>query len=247
MIGGRCINNLRYADDTTLLAESKEDLIKLLQTVKKESWPGYVSSLQTETVERLYVKDKHAAVKEFDDKKVELKDNLVAELEEKRKMIENERLTMELTGDSMEVKAVMTRKLRRRPNDPIPLPDKRRKPTPYILFRKEQVCDDLKLLNKVKNSCLKPVIPAAPTPHSVPFQRCEARIDDGKLHYDNRWFHKSQPVYLDSRDSSRISCVISSVGTNEVWVRKTTDSTKIRVYLSQLQRGKYSICSRPTP
>ena len=36
MIGGRCINNLRYADDTTLLAESKEDLIKLLQTVKKE-------------------------------------------------------------------------------------------------------------------------------------------------------------------------------------------------------------------
>ena len=37
MIGGRCINNLRFADDTTLLAESKEDLMKLLQMVKKES------------------------------------------------------------------------------------------------------------------------------------------------------------------------------------------------------------------
>ena len=37
MIGGRSISNLRYADDTTLLAESKESLIKLLQTVKKES------------------------------------------------------------------------------------------------------------------------------------------------------------------------------------------------------------------
>ena len=35
-IGGRCINNLRYADDTTLLAESKEDLMKLLQKVKEE-------------------------------------------------------------------------------------------------------------------------------------------------------------------------------------------------------------------
>lgn len=37
-------------------------------------------------------------MKEFDDKKVELKENLIAELEEKKKMIENEKLTMELTG-----------------------------------------------------------------------------------------------------------------------------------------------------
>ena len=29
-IGGKCINNLRYSDDTTLLAESKEVLLKLL-------------------------------------------------------------------------------------------------------------------------------------------------------------------------------------------------------------------------
>lgn len=44
------------------------------------------------------MKEKKAAVKEFDDKKVELKENLIAELEEKKKMIENEKLTMELTG-----------------------------------------------------------------------------------------------------------------------------------------------------
>lgn len=53
---------------------------------------------QTEQVERNYVKEKKAAVKEFEDKKVELKENLIAELEEKKKMIENEKLTMELTG-----------------------------------------------------------------------------------------------------------------------------------------------------
>ena len=35
--GGRCVNNLRYADDTIVLTGSKEDLMKLLQTVKKES------------------------------------------------------------------------------------------------------------------------------------------------------------------------------------------------------------------
>ena len=36
-IAGRDINNLRYADDTTLMAESEEKLMSLLVKVKKES------------------------------------------------------------------------------------------------------------------------------------------------------------------------------------------------------------------
>ena len=36
-IAGRNIYNLRYADDTTLMAESKEDLKSLLMKVKEES------------------------------------------------------------------------------------------------------------------------------------------------------------------------------------------------------------------
>ena len=36
-IAGRNINNLRYADDTTLTAESEEELKSLLMNVKKES------------------------------------------------------------------------------------------------------------------------------------------------------------------------------------------------------------------
>ena len=36
-IAGRNINNLRYADDTTLMAESQEELKSLLMKVKKES------------------------------------------------------------------------------------------------------------------------------------------------------------------------------------------------------------------
>ena len=36
-IAGRNINNLRYADDTTLMAESKEELKYLLMKVKVES------------------------------------------------------------------------------------------------------------------------------------------------------------------------------------------------------------------
>ena len=36
-IAGRNINNFRYADDITLMAESKEELKKLLMKVKEES------------------------------------------------------------------------------------------------------------------------------------------------------------------------------------------------------------------
>ena len=41
-IAGRNINNLRYADDTTLMAEREEELKSLLMKVKEESgkiWP----------------------------------------------------------------------------------------------------------------------------------------------------------------------------------------------------------------
>ena len=36
-VAGRSINNLRYADDTTLMAESKEELKSLLMKVKEKS------------------------------------------------------------------------------------------------------------------------------------------------------------------------------------------------------------------
>ena len=36
-IAGRNINNFRYADDTTLMAESEEELKSLLKSVKDES------------------------------------------------------------------------------------------------------------------------------------------------------------------------------------------------------------------
>uniref|UniRef100_A0A8C6TSV1 SDS3 homolog, SIN3A corepressor complex component n=1 Tax=Neogobius melanostomus TaxID=47308 RepID=A0A8C6TSV1_9GOBI len=208
--------------------------------------------LETEQVERNYIKEKKAAVKEFDDKKVELKENLIAELEEKKKMIENEKLTMELTGDSMEVKPIMTRKLRRRPNDPVPIPDKRRKPLNYLLTD-DQIMEDLRTLNKVQMvfsfDFAVSVSPSSPehipsAPMENPSQRYEARIEEGKLYYDKRWYHKSQAIYLESKDNTKISCVISSVGTNEIWVRKTSDSTKMRIYLGQLQRGAFVIRRR---
>ncbi|XP_062890322.1 sin3 histone deacetylase corepressor complex component SDS3 isoform X2 [Mobula hypostoma] len=82
------------------------------------------------------------------------------------------------------------------------------------------------------------------TPAESPAQRYEARIEDGKLYYDKRWYHKSQAIYLESKENTKIGCVISSVGTNEIWVRKTSDSTKMRIYLGQLHRGVFIIRRR---
>ena len=47
MISGRNINNLRYADDTTLMAESEEELNSLLMKVKVErETPGLKLNIQ---------------------------------------------------------------------------------------------------------------------------------------------------------------------------------------------------------
>uniref|UniRef100_A0A8P4K9A4 SDS3 homolog, SIN3A corepressor complex component n=1 Tax=Dicentrarchus labrax TaxID=13489 RepID=A0A8P4K9A4_DICLA len=192
--------------------------------------------LETEQVERNYIKEKKAAVKEFDDKKVELKENLIAELEEKKKMIENEKLTMELTGGK-EPRTILLILLSRRDRNGL-----------NYLLTDEQIMEDLRTLNKLK-SPKRPVSPSSPehvpsAPMENPSQRYEARIEEGKLYYDKRWYHKSQAIYLESKDNTKISCVISSVGTNEIWVRKTSDSTKMRIYLGQLQRGAFVIRRR---
>ena len=44
-IAGRNINNLRYADDTTLMAESKEELKSLLMKLKEESEKAGLNSI----------------------------------------------------------------------------------------------------------------------------------------------------------------------------------------------------------
>ena len=47
-IDGRNINNLRYADDTTLVVESKEELKRLLMKVKEESEKCWLKTQHSE-------------------------------------------------------------------------------------------------------------------------------------------------------------------------------------------------------
>ncbi|XP_066593041.1 LOW QUALITY PROTEIN: sin3 histone deacetylase corepressor complex component SDS3-like [Prorops nasuta] len=209
----------------------------------------------TEWVERDYILEKKAAVKEFEEKKIDLKENLLTDMEEKRKMIESDRHTMELTGDSMEVKPVMTRKLRRRPNDPVPEKvEKRRKPPPaqlnYLLDEKE-IENDLKAISRVR----KPALPhynavnpvsqhSSPSSEAALVEAVETKIEDGKLLYERRWFHRGQPVYVEGKDLSKFAANISAIGTEAIWVKKVSDGSKVRIYTSQLSRGKISIKRR---
>lgn len=76
-----------------------------------------IHDLEADMVEQDYINEKRSAVREFEEQKVFLRDQLVSQLEEKQRLIETERHNMELTGDSMELKPINTRKLRRRPNE----------------------------------------------------------------------------------------------------------------------------------
>ena len=47
-IAGRNINNLRYADDTTLMAETEEELKSLLMKVKEKSKKSWLKTQHSE-------------------------------------------------------------------------------------------------------------------------------------------------------------------------------------------------------
>ena len=47
-IAGRNINNLRYADDITLMAESEEELKRLLMKVKEKSGKSWLKAQHSE-------------------------------------------------------------------------------------------------------------------------------------------------------------------------------------------------------
>lgn len=58
-----------------------------------------------------------------------------------------------------------------------------------------------------------------PNPHVPPaaeINQVETRIEDGKLLYERRWFHRGQPVYVEGMDLSRFGANISAIGTEAV-------------------------------
>lgn len=172
-----------------------------------------------ECVEREYIAEKKAAIKEYEEKRADLKENLISDFEDKRKIIESERHTMELIGDCMEIKPTITRKLRRRPNEPIPVAaEKRRKPPSgqlVLLLDEKEVENDLKQISRGK--ALTPVRRTSITSNGISsspietYPIVETKIEDGKLLYERRWFHRGQPVYVEGKDTPKFPGTITGI------------------------------------
>ena len=109
-------------------------------------------------------------------------------------MIKQERHLAELAGDSMEMKLMLTRKLRRRANDPAGLRgfgnvEKRSKPnkaTLRLLLKEEEVFNKSKALDLMKSTASPARSPSPGGSSSLSIQGKDAKIEDGKLFYEKR-------------------------------------------------------------
>lgn len=90
----------------------------------------------------------------------------------------------------------------------------------------------------------------------------ETRIEDGKLLYERRWFHRGQPVYVEGKELPKFAATISAIGNEivsypslaqslsnfyynlQVWVKKVTDNNRVRISMTHLAKGKISIKRR---
>ena len=192
-----------------------------------------IKELELEMAEQDFLSEKKNVVKEFEEKKVYLKEQLLSELEEKQKQIDIERTSMELTGDSLELKPVTTRKLRRRATEGLGnslcgngYKEKRRKQAPpslKTLLDDKDIEDDLKIINKTlsltaTSSSVKRELDSVNLRSSTPTFARDARIEDGKLFYERRWFRRGQTVWVESKDGS-YGATISAIGSEAIWVR----------------------------
>ncbi|BFZ04693.1 hypothetical protein BsWGS_07732 [Bradybaena similaris] len=207
-------------------------------------------TVEVDRVDRNFETDCSNAQKEFEEKKVDMKESLLSDLKEKRSIIESERHTFDLNGaDFMEVKPTITRKLRRRPNDPIPVPEKRRKPVPAqvnLLLDDEIIMDDLRVMLKVSG---KPIAKKQIISQQSPLtdNNSDVRIEDGRLWYDKKWYQRNSMVQVDNKEGGpRIYGTITSIGNQEIWIKRSSDNSKLRIYISQFNKGKYVMKKRIT-
>lgn len=217
---------------------------------------------EIEMLDKECEEEKKTAKIEYENKKVELKETLLLQLDEKKKSLELEKVSMELTNDILESKPAVTRKLRRRPNDPPPAPEKRRKNSPVhinVLLEESEVLEDLKAMNKLhsvttekngskvnkssnntnQNTNLNNQVADA-----LATSLYDIRVEDGKLFHDRRWYHRGQQVYVESKESGKVSGIIHAIGPTEICIKKTSDNSKLRITISQLQKGRYTIRRR---
>jgi len=236
-----------------------------------------IRDLEVDMVEQDYLNEKRSAVREFEEQKVYMRDQLINELEEKQRLIEAERHTLELTGDNMDIKPISKRQLRRRVHDggggaggaSSGYGEKRRgngngngKPINMVslnfLLEDNDIHDDLKIINKNKafstnkasqgqggpegGACGNASSASTSSSGGGGYHR-DTRIEEGKLFYEKRWFRRGQSVQVETKND-KFPAMITAIGTEDILVRKSTDNSKLRIYVTWLTKGKYVLKRR---
>ncbi|KAF6203627.1 hypothetical protein GE061_001959 [Apolygus lucorum] len=205
-----------------------------------------------ELAEKEYVEEKKAAQVDYDDKSELLKTNLIQFLEDKRRIIESDyQTTMELNvGDISETK-LPTRNLRRRALDSTPAQEKRRgkiSTAPCQIqhqLDEKDIDDDLRAIARARRTAslgVNGIQTLGPFPPSV--NPSDIKIEDGKLLYEKKWFHRGQTVFVEGRHMAKFPAVICNIGTESIHVKRVADSTKVRVSLNNLMKGSITIKRR---
>lgn len=237
--------------------------------------------LQQQRIANEFAAEERAANAEYEERRNEIKENLNADLEEKKRHFETE--NNDLTIEIAEPRPIIRRQLRRRPNDPIPMPDRRRRASPAhinYMLDEDQIAEDLKQVQKIINEVKSSVREEnrknraaerenagnnnansssgsknsnhnssnSASAKSDPFIY-EARIEDGKLFYNKKWFHRGQNVMLESiAENSKQAGNIFQIGTTDLTIRKTSETSfkqsNTKVTLTDLKMNKYSIHRR---
>ncbi|QQP31566.1 Uncharacterized protein FKW44_025203, partial [Caligus rogercresseyi] len=147
----------RYPPGVLQEARKLESALK-----ERHRFNDLVRQLEINMVTSDYLREKVSCAQEFEEQKLYLRESLVAELEDKMRLIESERGGMELGsgGDAMELKTISTRKLRRRTNidgggsGGHSGSDKRRKMNVQnnvqLLLEENEILEDLRIVNKNK-------------------------------------------------------------------------------------------------
>lgn len=200
---------------------------------------------ETNRIENDFKKEESSAIQEYEERRIELKESLLADLEEKRRMVDGE--SCDLFYDNVDSKPSTTRKLRRRPNDPIPLPDRRRRASPaqinYLLDDNE-ANDDLKLILRAQTTNVTKSIGRGNSSSSFNNSSVDVRIEEGKLFYDKKWLLRGQNIWLETSDGFKQNATIQQISTNEIWVKKANETSRSKVHISDLLSRKFIIHRR---
>eukprot|EP01137_Pigoraptor_chileana_P012708 Opistho-2@4426 len=240
------------------LEKSRSERIRIAELYRK---------FQMENITNQFASEKKEAETEFTNKKKEAADELLQELIERKRKLEDEKNNVDIAGEIPEGRAAATRaKLRRRQNETEKPAEKRRKPVtisgPHIVYQltEQEIADDIVAMKKVvtggassareskstsSNTSRRKEVPpppvALPPPASIGADETimyEVNHTDGQIKYDGRTFEKGNLIFFEGKDTPRTSGVITAINSGEVWVRKD-DGGKTKLYISQLRLGKY--------